>query len=293
MSEILPVRIGGSDIGNILGDGYKSPRRLYYEKAGMVDKFEGNSLTEMGNELEQPILKIWADRNGYEVISDGIFNDIQADYQYSDTLIIGAQIDGLVRKDGKYWLVEIKTTGNPANAKDYTPPESYICQACWGLHKVKLLNLGIQIEGSILVCWAFGRWGRTEHERPIGYNQAWFDYAVTQAEIFAECCIQCVEPELIGHDDELDTLKGLDRQEDEVVDLPELEKLVAEMQSHKALIKEWQSMIDHMQAEILDKMGTATAATAGKYKITCNQVNKAAYTVKPQSYRETRIKEMK
>jgi hypothetical protein len=289
------IRIGGSEIGNILGLGYKSPRRLFYEKTGVIDKFSGNSLTEMGNELEQPILHIWAGRNGYRVVDGYVFTALQADFAYSDTLVIGAQIDGVVEKDGKFWLVEIKTTGNPANAKDYTPPDSYVAQACWGLHKAKLVCPENHVEGSILVCWAFGRWGRTEHVKDIGYSQEWFDAAVKQAEFFAQCVLDNTPPELIGHDDELETLTGLDRQEDEIIDLPEIENMVAEMQRTKALVKEWEKEADRLKAQIIDRMGTAANATAGKYQCSLKEIT-VAYKAKEAStsiQKRFNVKELK
>lgn len=290
-----PIRIGGSEIGNILGLGYKSPRRLFYEKTGIIPEFEGNAATHFGNVLEQPILQDWAKRNGYRVVNDFVFKEAQADYPYSDILTIGAQIDGMVEKDGKYWLVEIKTTGNPANSKDYTPPESYVAQACWGLHKVKLSCPEAKTEGSILVCWFHGRGGFVEHVKDIGYSQEWFDAAVIQAEFFAQCCIDNTPPELIGHDDELETLTGLDRQEDEIVDLPEIESMIAEMQRTKALVKEWEKEADRLKAQIIDRMGTAANATAGKYQCSLKEIT-VAYKAKEAStsiQKRFNVKELK
>lgn len=292
-----PVRIGGSEIGCILGFGFKSPRRLYYEKVGIMPEFEGNAATHFGNVLEQPILKDWAERNGFTVLPQvGLFSNIQADYNYSDILTIGAQIDGMIQDtDGKFWLVEIKTTGNPQNAKDYTPPESYVAQACWGLHKVKLLNLKLDIEGTYLVCWFHGRGGFVEHVKEIGYSQEWFDAAVKQAEFFARCCIDNTPPELIGHDDEIETLTSLNRQEDEIVDLPEIESMIKEMLSMKGLVKEWNKRADLLKAQIIDKMGVAANATAGKYKCSLKEIT-VAYKAKEAStsiQKRFNVKELK
>ena len=99
--------IGGSEVSSILGlNSYKSAYTLWAEKTGLVtpDKVEGWAV-RLGVELEEPILKMWAEDNPeYEVFLSGT-------YSWNDETFMQASPDALARHrtSGEWIIIEAKT----------------------------------------------------------------------------------------------------------------------------------------------------------------------------------------
>lgn len=105
-------RIGGSDIGAILGvNKYKSIIDVYIDKTE-GSKFEGNEATFWGHMHEATIMKVFAQKHRE-------FNVYQAPYSVVDDFLI-ANLDAVLkdRSTGEHGVLEIKTT-NAFNYKDW------------------------------------------------------------------------------------------------------------------------------------------------------------------------------
>lgn len=117
-------RIGGSDIGAILGvNKYKSIIDVYIDKTE-GSKFEGNEATFWGHMHEATIMKVFAQKHRE-------FNVYQAPYSVVDNFLI-ANLDAVLKdkNSGEHGVLEIKTT-NAFNYKDWegdVVPQYYYAQ---------------------------------------------------------------------------------------------------------------------------------------------------------------------
>lgn len=117
-------RIGGSDVGAILGvNKYKSIIDVYIDKTE-GSNFEGNESTFWGHMHESTIMKVFAQKHRE-------FNVYQAPYSVVDDFLI-ANLDGVLKdkNTGDYGVLEIKTT-NAFNYKDWDGdivPQYYYAQ---------------------------------------------------------------------------------------------------------------------------------------------------------------------
>ena len=117
-------RIGGSDVGAILGvNKYKSIIDVYIDKTE-GSNFEGNEATFWGHMHESTIMKVFAQKHKE-------FTVFQAPYSVVNDFLI-ANLDGVLkdRNTGDYGVLEIKTT-NTFNYKDWEGdviPQYYYAQ---------------------------------------------------------------------------------------------------------------------------------------------------------------------
>lgn len=117
-------RIGGSDIGAILGvNKYKSIIDVYIDKTEGIP-FEGNESTYWGHIHESTIMKEFGKRHKEFIV-------YQAPYSVIDDFLI-ANLDGVLKdkENGEYGVLEIKTT-NAFNYKDWDGdivPQYYYAQ---------------------------------------------------------------------------------------------------------------------------------------------------------------------
>lgn len=125
--EWLDIRkgyIGGSDAGAVVGlNPYKSAYTLWAEKTNKIPEFEGNTLTRVGNYLEDFVAKMFTEETGKAVRRKNrvIIND---DYPFAC-----ADIDRLIV--GEKALLEIKTTNSPVAKRKFKNgefPEQWYCQ---------------------------------------------------------------------------------------------------------------------------------------------------------------------
>ena len=117
-------RIGGSDIGAILGvNKYKSIIDVYIDKTEGIS-FEGNESTYWGHIHESTIMKEFGKRHKEFIV-------YQAPYSVIDDFLI-ANLDGVLKdkENAEYGVLEIKTT-NAFNYKDWdgdVVPQYYYAQ---------------------------------------------------------------------------------------------------------------------------------------------------------------------
>lgn len=117
-------RIGGSDVGAILGvNPYKSIIDVYIDKTE-GSTFKGNNATHWGHMLESTIIKEFASRHKELQVFDAPFSIV-------DNFLI-ANLDAVLRdkENGNFGVLEIKTTSlwNKKEWEEDTIPQSYYAQ---------------------------------------------------------------------------------------------------------------------------------------------------------------------
>jgi putative phage-type endonuclease len=120
--EIRSHGIGGSEIGTIMGlNPWESAYALWAKRAGKIpNSFTGNTATYIGNLLEEPILKMFAENHPeLEVFRAGT-------YQSKAVTFMQANPDALARhrETGEWFVVEVKT----ARYLWDSVPEHYVSQ---------------------------------------------------------------------------------------------------------------------------------------------------------------------
>lgn len=109
--EIRSQGIGGSEVGTIMGwNPWESAYALWAKKTGLIeDSFKGNTATEVGKWLEDPILeRFQAKHPELEVMKCGT-------YAAKDFHIMHANPDALARhkETGEWFVIEVKTARYP------------------------------------------------------------------------------------------------------------------------------------------------------------------------------------
>ena len=122
--ELRAKRIGGSDIGAIIGvNPYKSIVDVYVDKTEGSD-FKGNNATYWGHALEGTVLKEFSNRHKELIVYEVPYSVV------NDFLI--ANLDGALKdkETGDYGVLEIKTTSlwNKKDWEDDVIPQYYYAQ---------------------------------------------------------------------------------------------------------------------------------------------------------------------
>lgn len=122
--ELRSKRIGGSDVGAIVGvNQYKSIVDVYIDKTE-GSEFKGNEATHWGHMLEGTVMKEFASRHNELIVYEVPFSVVD------DFLI--ANLDGALKdkETGEYGVLEIKTTSvwNKKDWEEDTIPQSYYAQ---------------------------------------------------------------------------------------------------------------------------------------------------------------------
>ena len=122
--KLREKRIGGSDIGAIIGvNPYKSIIDVYIDKKE-GSTFKGNNATHWGHMLEGTVIKEFANRHGELIV-------YQAPYSIVDNFFI-ANLDGVLKdkETEDYGVLEIKTTSlwNKKDWEDDVIPQYYYAQ---------------------------------------------------------------------------------------------------------------------------------------------------------------------
>lgn len=138
--------IGASDVSRLLGVAWSKTEAeakqqrglLILEKAGLSDGFEGNETTDLGNELEGPLLQIAAKRWGLTIEPCGVL------MKHPSIERLGATPDSLiVTPFGRYPANTKITTAQPMEAckprRDGSPSEAAYANGLPLYHRVQAL----------------------------------------------------------------------------------------------------------------------------------------------------------
>jgi putative phage-type endonuclease len=266
--------IGGSDAGAIMGlNKYSTPLSVYLAKKDMA-AFEGNSATEWGNILEDPIRKKAREDLGIEIETvPGMFTN-------KDNTFMNANFDGLVFIEGEKEIAGVKVSGlggheikTSRSGEGFTSdeiPDSYYAQV---QHYMAVTG----IRFFVLTVFIFDKYEGRHYVIPR--DEIFIQSLIkSESDFWNEYVMQNVAPAPTGTESESDLVKSLPMAE--TIELPsECEAILEEKQEIDTQIKELEGKSEALKEQILMKMNELstgseaaekTIATCGGWKISLN-----------------------
>lgn len=250
-------RIGGSDVGAILGvNPYKSIIDVYIDKTE-GSTFKGNNATHWGHMLEGTIIKEFASRHKELQVFDAPFSIV-------DNFLI-ANLDAVLRdkENGDFGVLEIKTTSlwNKKEWEEDTIPQSYYAQVqhYLMLSGYKFAYVAVLIGGQE---YKEFKVERSEEDIALIREKA--------TEFYKENILKQIPPIPDGSDAYMDYLKkkAMDIENDEVIEFSYLEEKAQKVKELGKEINSLKKEQDLLKEQIMLKLinnGTQKGV-AGKLK---------------------------
>ena len=244
--ELRAKRIGGSDIGAILGvNPYKSIVDVYVDKTE-GSNFKGNELTHWGHMLEGTILKEFSSKHKELIVYEVPYSVV------NDFLI--ANLDGALKdkETGDYGVLEIKTTSlwNKKDWEDDVIPQYYYAQVQHYLMLTgyKFAYIAVLIGGQQYKEFKIER---SEEDINLIRNKA--------TEFYQENLLKKIPPMPDGSDAYMNYLKqkALEIENNEVIEFSDLKEI-------NSLKKEQDLLKEEIMLELINN-GTQKGV-AGKFK---------------------------
>lgn len=271
--ELRRTGIGGSDAGAIMGlNHYSTPLSVYLAKKDFAS-FDGNSATEWGNLLEDPVRQKAREELGIEIETvPGMFTNKERSF-------MNANFDGLVFVEGEKEIAgsvvsglgghEIKTSRTGEGFSNDEVPDSYYAQV---QHYMAVTGISFFVLTVFIIDHYSGR------HYVIPRNDDFIENLIkAETEFWTENVETNTPPAPTGNENESDLVKSMPMPES--VELPaECEDLLNEKADIDAQIKELQGKSESIKETILLKMSELagsedaekTTATCGSWKITYN-----------------------
>ena len=240
--KLREKRIGGSDVGAIIGvNPYKSIIDVYIDKTE-GSTFKGNNATHWGHMLEGTVIKEFANRHSELIV-------YEAPYSIVDNFFI-ANLDSVLKdkETGDYGVLEIKTTSiwNKKEWEEDTIPQSYYAQV---QHYLMLTGYEFKIE-------------RNEEDIELIRNKA--------SEFYNQNILKLIPPMPDGSDAYMEHLKkkALEIENNEVIEFADLEEKVAKIKELSKEINSLKKEQDLLKEEVmLELINNGTQkGVAGKFK---------------------------
>ena len=255
--KLREKRIGGSDVGAILGvNPYKSIIDVYIDKTE-GSSFEGNAATHWGHMLEGTVIKEFANRHSEFIV-------YQAPYSVIDDFLI-ANLDGVLKdkNTGEHGVLEIKTT-NAFNYKDWEGdviPQYYYAQVQHYLMLTgyKFAYIAVLIGGQQYKEFKIER---NEEDISLIRNKA--------TEFYQENLLKKIPPMPDGSDAYMNYLKqkALEIENNEVIEFADLEEKAVKIKELGKEISSLKKEQDLLKEEImLELINNGTQkGVSGKFK---------------------------
>lgn len=259
-------RIGGSDIGAIVGvNPYKSIIDVYIDKV-QGSTFKGNEATHWGHMLEGTVMKEFASRHNELIVYEAPYSVV------NDFLI--ANLDGILKdkETGDYGVLEIKTTSvwNKKEWEEDVIPQSYYAQVQHYLMLTgyKFAYVSVLIGGQQ---YKEFRVERNEEDIELIKNKA--------TEFYQENILKEIPPMPDGSDAYMEYLKkkSLELENDVIIELEGFEEKAAKLKEISKKKKELEEEETLIKSEIMSEMikENTLKAVAGKYKFNIQSRNSA------------------
>lgn len=270
--QLRTTGIGGSDAGAIMGlNEYSTPLSVYLSKKG-ITSFDGNSATEWGNILEDPVRQKAKEDLGIQIEKvPGMFTSKEYPFMI-------ANLDGLVLIDGEKVISgttvsglgghEIKTNRTGYGFGKDEVPDSYYCQV---QHYMAVTGLPFFILTVFIIEQYQGK------HYVIPRNDLFIkDMIEAEQRFWNDNIISNIMPSPTGNDNETDLVKSLNYSD---VKLPsECSELFEEKESLDNKIAELKIKSEAIKQQIMLKMfdlstgdSDKVTATCGSWKITLNK----------------------
>jgi len=271
-NEWLKLRktgIGGSDASIILGKNlYQSEYSLWANKRGLTENNEAGDAAKWGNRLERTVAEAYAEETNsavvcWPVMLQGNRPFLLANVDFfisgSDLYEAGKVTDVSEEPARIEAILEIKTTGisGKGNAKGWANnqvPESYLYQ---GMHYALTTN----IHNVVFACLVGGE-GLVIRE--VEYTHEQLSDLQEAESFFWHKVVNNIEPDLIGHPSDFDTLKAVYPSSEGGVTIEGddfIKDLIYEYREAKACLDEAQADVDSIRAQLLRIVGDAEAVT--------------------------------
>ena len=256
--EWLQIRkqyIGGSDAGAILGmNPFASPFSVWAEKTGNAEPFAGNMKTKIGTQFEAFVAALFEEETGKRVRKCN-FTLVNDDYPWAC-----ANLDReIVGEDA---LLECKFTNSHVNTvkfKNNEYPDQWLCQM---MHYLAVTGKQKAYLAVLSECRDFHIFELERDEEDIktlmdAESHFWNDYVLTgtqppvdESQATAKALFQ-----MFPHDDGTEIVLDLD------------EEILARRKTLKETEKAVKDELDGIDNEIKAKIGSASTAVCGAYKI--------------------------
>ena len=255
--ELRAKRIGGSDIGAIIGvNPYKSIIDVYIDKTE-GSTFKGNEATHWGHMLEGTVIKEFASKHNELIV-------YEAPYSIVDNFFI-ANLDSVLKdkETGNYGVLEIKTTSiwNKKEWEEDTIPQSYYAQVQHYLMLTgyKFAYIAVLIGGQQYKEFKIER---SEEDTELIRNKA--------TEFYQENLLKKIPPMPDGSDAYMNYLKqkALEIENDKVIEFTDLEEKAVKIKELSKEINSLKKEQDLLKEEVmLELINNGTQkGVAGKFK---------------------------
>jgi putative phage-type endonuclease len=234
--ELRKRGITGTDVGSILGvNPFESAYTLWHKKQGLISSHvEKNDRMLLGTLLEAPLLDMFATRNPeYELQIVGTY--AHEDYPY----LIGNP-DALAWKDGKLYIVEVKTS---RNYWDEIPPH-YIAQT---LHYADIFSA----DGIIFVALTAGDY----HEFEVAADKDMFEAQRDAVRVFYETLEGNTPPDWDGSTSTYESVRS--RKGNIVAEEFDLGDLGIALSNKNEEFNRVESELKELKSQALSEMGSA------------------------------------
>ena len=255
--KLREKRIGGSDIGAILGvNPYKSIIDVYIDKTE-GSTFKGNEATHWGHMLEGTIKKEFANRHSELIV-------YEAPYSIVDNFFI-ANLDSVLKdkETGDYGVLEIKTTSiwNKKEWEEDTIPQSYYAQV---QHYLMLTGYKFAYIAVLIGGQQYKEFKIERNEEDINLIRN------KSTEFYNENILKLISPMPDGSDAYMEHLKkkAMEIEENTVVEFVDLEDKAAKIKELSKEINSLKKEQDLLKEEImLELINNGTQkGVAGKFK---------------------------
>jgi predicted phage-related endonuclease len=289
LSEWLAIRAGyltASDIGAAVGtDKWKSPLRVYAEKAGEIDAQRDTAPMKRGRWLEHAaVAGIREEHPDWRVVQPRIF-------VCDDDLRLGATPDALTEDEGGLVNLQIKATSPHVFEEwDGVPPMAYQLQ-------VVTENMLLDAARGMLVVLVADSWSaRLEYFDIPRHANAEARICEVAQEFWANLHAGLrPRPDFRTDGDTIDDLYPANVPNKEI-DLSADNRLAAileERAAHNAAIKAHMAEVDALEVEVKDKLGDAERALYPGWKLSWKTEHRKGYEVAPSVRRVLRIRSVK
>lgn len=288
-------RLGATDVSAILGvNPYKTAYEVWLEKRGMLEDWEGNAATELGNDLEPVLLdkaeRIWGKLKRQVVVYDALSP-------------VASTLDGWLIEQCK--VVECKTGGMTSEFADLShwdnEEETKLPIPVWYWVQMQCQLMGTETSSGYILAIIGGRGYRQyeidRHDAVIdGIRRdcnAWWTKHITGV-VDPETGKVIQEPVEPAKDTlpDIEVLKRIKREPNKSIVLPSnVLDIANEWEIAKDVANRANDYADKLKARLIAELGDAEAGILPDGRmLTYLESSRKGYEVKPTTYRTLRIK---
>jgi putative phage-type endonuclease len=287
--------LGGSDAGVVLGlSKYRSPFDLWADKRGLVEPQASNAAMDWGNALESVVAERYAIEYQQAVVEWPVM--LQGKYEWQlanlDYVIVepsakypAGQVttDENLNPEDILAILEIKTAGiaSRGSSRDWDDdgiPATYYWQV---IHYAAVTGVRSAVVAALIG-------GQGLVVRDLTVEEYEVEHLTKKEQAFWQTVVDGVEPDLIGRESELETLKALyPNSEPKTVEVDEFVKdLVEEYQTLKVQQDELEGRLLKVRGQLVQAAGEADTVTHNDEVLFTYKSSKAGEAFDAKAFKE-------